>query len=495
MVPHGMRFFHACVWASALLTVGCGGNDGKTPGSPPVPVSDVKGSIIDTHVTETGDVSSTRGPTNFEIAALVKNQDGTSSEIFAAINIDGTFVIPKVPDGPYDLRFVELVGTGALPPRYVMNAPRDIDLGRVYAGRPDATAISIKPTNLSLTATGLEPWVDGDILEMFSLGSSAAGALVPTSGTYPKAGDTALTNYRVDTSELLNPTLVEGTKGDKAFVTQLSGVAEPLLAPYQSVSKVFEPSSFTQTDGTPTDLSGAFTDVPAKTWTADIDIGPFSSLKSAVHSTATVAGKNIRIIAEPGGTRATTSITPNLLICEAVAVGKFPSSFSYGNPFPSSWAEIGTVDVSYSVQHMAPTGITKSTIVSIGQSGPIESITAPTTPVISPPLDIQINGMSAQDTLSGVGSSPTITFTPPAIGMPAVYIIALRRLDPGGGTTRTTAIFSTTDTKIQIPEGLLDFGYYYYVRVSVRAAFDIKQPFKSGTTNAFASALTGVLTP
>jgi hypothetical protein len=48
---------------------------------------------------------------------------------------------------------------------------------------------------------------------------------------------------------------------------------------------------------------------------------------------------------------------------------------------------------------------------------------------------------------------------------------------------------------LRIPEGLLDFGYYYYIRVSVRSTFDIAHPFKSSTTNAYASALTGVLTP
>lgn len=495
MLRHRMRFFLGCIVASVVATLGCGGNDGKNPEPPPVPVSDVKGSIIDTHVTETGDVSSTRGPTNFEIAAIVKNLDGTPSEIFAVINADGTFVIPKVPEGPYDLRFVEFVNAGALPARYVMNAPRDIDLGRVYVGRPDATGITIKPTNLSLTAMGMRPWVDGDVLDMFSLGSGAAGALVPTNGIYPKADDTALTNYRVDTSQLLNPKLVEGGKGDTALLTQLAGVADPLLAPYQSVRKVFKPSSFTQMDGAPTDLSGMFADAPAKVWSANIDITAFNDLKSAVHKDATVAGKNARIIAEPGGTRASTSITPNLLICEALLISTFPTSFSYGNPFPSDWAEVGTLDVSYAVEHVAPTGISKSTVITIGQSGPIDTLVSPAKPLLSPPLDIKVNGMPAQDTLTGIGFSPTITFTPPAIGTPAVYIIAIRKLDPGGGTTRTEAIFSTTDTTLQIPEGVLDFGYYYYFRVSVRAAFDINHPFKSGTTNAYASALTGVVTP
>jgi hypothetical protein len=145
--------------------------------------------------------------------------------------------------------------------------------------------------------------------------------------------------------------------------------------------------------------------------------------------------------------------------------------------------------------HTAPTGIPKSTVVTIGQSGPVDAFKSPAEPQLTPAIDLKINGMPAYDTLTGVGFTPTLTFAPPSIGTPAVYIIAVRRLDPGGATTRTTAIFSTTETTLQIPAGTLDFGYYYYFRVTVRAQFDINQPFKSGTTNAFASALTGVLTP
>ncbi len=483
-----MRFLLGWACAGAVLTIGCT-NDGESP-----PVSDVKGTVIDVHVTETGDVSSSRGPTQFEIVALVPGEDGAPREMFAAIAKDGTFVIPNVPEVPYDLRFVEFVDATALPARYVMNAPREIDLGRVFVGRPDAAPIKTAPTNIALTTTGLEPWSDGDILEMFSVGSSSAGELVPANMTYPAALATSLNNYRVDTSQLLSPTLVDGSKGDKAILTQLAVTIGPTSA-YRSVRKTFEPPSFTQIDGMPTSLSGAFSDVPQKNIAIGITTSSFNTFASDVNPQAKVAGKTVRLIAEPGGARATTSITPNLLICENLPNAAFPSSFSYGNPFPAAWAEIVSADVSFSMTHIAPTGVPKSTVVTMGQSGPAESFTTPAMPLLSPPIDIKINDTPAPDMLSGIGFSPTITFSPPSLGTPAVYIVAIRRLDPGGSTTRTTAIFSTTETKLRIPEGLLDFGYYYYIRVSVRANFDIAHPFKSGTTNAYASALTGILTP
>ncbi|HRI63618.1 MAG TPA: hypothetical protein PK156_05255 [Polyangium sp.] len=483
-----MRILLGLTCAMGIVTSGCGG-DGDSG-----PASDVKGSIVDVHVLESGDMPFFRGTAQFEIAALVPKDDGSVREILGKISADGSFVIPQVPEIPYNLRFVEFIDNATVPPRIVINAPREIDLGRVFVGRPDALTIKTSPTDLALTAMGLEAWTSGDVLEMFSIGSGAAGELLPTTGNYPLPGVTSLDKYRGDAAKLLNPKLVQGSKGDPAVITQLAGTAAT-AAPYHSVRKVFNTPSFDQVDGNPTLISGEFIDVVQKNFAVDIDSPSFNLFASAVHPNATVAGKNVRLIAEPGGTRTTTAVPPNLLICEASTSAKLPTTFAYGNPFPPSWAEIVSTDIAFSMTHDTPTGISKSTIVTMGQYGPVESFPKLAVPVLSPPLDIRVNGMPAIEPLSGIGFTPTITFAPPEVGTPAVYIIGIRRLDPGGATTRTTAIFSTTETTFKIPEDTLDFGYFYYVRVSVRTTFDIRQPFKTGTTNAYASALTGLITP
>ncbi len=488
-----MRFFLGCVLAGAIGALGCGGGD-KPPPTTTGPVSDVTGTLMDVHVTETGDVSNMRAPTQFEIAAVFPGDDGTPREILAIIGKDGNFRIPKVPEVPFDLRYIEFYGSGTLPPRYIMNAPRNIDLGRVYVGRPDAESINTSPAEIILNVSDLEPWTDGDALELFSLGAGAAGELDPTNGTLPAAGSTSLTNYAVDTATLTAPKLVNGEKGDKASITQLAGIAG-VNAPYRSVRKVFDAPSYTQPDGTSVALSGAFVDVPQKEFSVEMPTPAFLALAKVVHPSASVAGKNVRIIAEPGGDRATASFTPNLMICETLPNYIFPPSFSYGNPFPSAWAEVVSADVSFTMTHVAPSGIPKSVAVFIGQSGPANSFTSPVAPKLGPPTNLTINDTPAQDTVLGTGFSPTVKFEPPTIGTPAVYIVAIRRLDPGGGTTRTTALFSTTETTLRIPEGLLDFGYYYYIRVTVRGEFNVAQPLKSTPSSTYASALTGVFSP
>lgn len=477
-----------CLWGA----LGCGDGGSGTPPPASIPSSDVLGKLIDTHITETSDLQNPLGASEYEVAALVAMPDGTTKEIQGEISNDGTFRIPAVPELPYDLRFIEFYGTGALPPRFIMDAPRNVDLGRIYAGRPDAAEATIDPTEIVLTATGLEPWADGDDLEIFSLGAGAAGSLVPTNLMFPEAAATALNKYSVDTYALVSPKLVDGSAGDHAVTTQLSTHSD-FTATYRSVKKVFAMPSFTQTDGGSVNVSGAFMDVPEKQLDIAFNEDAFLALAPNVHALAEYSGRDVRVVAEPGGARATSSPTPTLLALKSGQKQALPSPFVYGNPFGETYAEVISAGYVYSMTHTTTEGIPKQGAVAIGVSGTAADLANPVAPLLSPPLDIRINGQPTTDTLTGVGKTPTISWSAPSIGAPAVYIVALRRLDPGGATTKTMALFSTKATEMRMPEGLIDFGYSYYVRISVRSEFDPAVPFRSGTKTAYASALTGVI--
>ena len=485
-----MRSSFVLVSVCLSLLAGCG--DGGSGSVPTVPVSDVLGTFIDTHVTETGDVPNPRTSSEYEVSGVVALDDGTTQEIMGIISDDGTFRIPAVPEGPYSLRLLEYFGTGALPPRYIADAPRNIDLGRLFTGRPDAGDCTLSPTEIIITATGLDAWADGDDLELFSLGAGAAGTLVPTDLVLPDPGATALSNYSVDTSALLSAKLVNGDMGDHAVVTQLVTYAD-FTAAYRSVLKVFALPSFTQTDGGSVKVSGAFTSVPQKKLDISLDDVAFAALVPSVHSTAEYGGKDVRIIAEPGGERATVSPTPTLLAVKSGQKLALPSPFFYGNPFEGKYAEVISAGYVYTMTHTTTEGIPKQVAVAVGKSGSLADFADPVTPLLSPPLDIRVNDAPTSDTLTGVGQTPMISWTAPATGTPAVYIVALRRLDPGGATTKTMALFSTKETSLKLPGGLLEFGYSYYVRVSVRGEFDSAVPFRGGTKTAYASGLTGVL--
>jgi len=494
MVSEDMRARFALSLAF-LGGLGCGDGGGEGPPGASTPVSDVTGTLVDIYVTETGDVASPKDPSLYEVAAVVAAEGGTTREILAIGAPDGSFRIPDVPEAPFDLRFTEAYGTGTLPPRIILNAPRKIDLGRVYLGRPDAATIVASPTELGITATGLSPWQSGDDLQLFSLGAAAVGSLVPTDGEFPAKDATELAGWRADASALQVPNLIDEASGDKAYILQLVSGGGGLFAPYRAARKVFAPDPFSLVDGGLAEVQGAFMDMPEKQFAPTIDEKAFQELTLAVNPAAAYAGKEIAITVEPGGDRASASVTPNLLTLANASTGGLPPSFTYGNPFPPEWSEVASVGYAYVVTHQAPTGITKQTVDSIGQSGPVSSFSGEIKPALGPPENVTINDQPAGPGLLGIGASPTVKWSAPSIGKAAVYVVTLRRLDPGGGTTRTIAFFSTTETSLRIPAEYLDFGYYYYLRIRARADWQADKPLRGNITSAYSSALTGVISP
>jgi hypothetical protein len=482
-----MRYFLGASSICLLGALGCSG--GETPAPP---FFDVTGSIVDVHLTEGGDVTNVRDPGQFEIAALVPGEDGAPLALLAEVADDGSFRIRDVPEGPYDLRFIETFGTGTRPPRFIMNAPRTVDLGRVFVGRPDAEPMTMASTELEVTFDGLSPWGEGSSLELFSLGAGTVGTLAPAT-MLPAMDATELTAHDVLTSELTVPNLIDAGLGDQAYFTQMVGTAG--VSPYRAVRKVFGPTSLTIAEGGTTPVEGSFVDVPAKKLSVSFDDAAFQALAAGVHPEATIAGKDVRIGVEPGGDRTSVSPTPDLLLFSGLPATQPPAELVYGNPFPAGWAEVVAVQVSYAVTHVMPTGIPKTTAVAIGRSGPLGSISGAIAPTLGPPLDIRVNEMPAYGELLGIGKTPTVTWSPPSLGKAAAYVITLRRLDPGGQLTRTMASFSTRETTFRIPDGLLDVGYYYYLRIGVREEFDSEAPLKVQSSRVYAEALTGVLSP
>src|SRR5262249_52310583 len=145
-----------------------------------------------------------------------------------------TFIIKAVPLGPYYLR----VGKAT---HYAMTARTGIDLGYWRGGRPDAQAITISPTNLSLNLTNLAPWQappmqNGDTMELFSLGANAWGDLPAVAPTSPAAGDTMISGFTPDLSGLFVPGLIDGTKGDKTILTDVTTRVSAGIS-YQALAK------------------------------------------------------------------------------------------------------------------------------------------------------------------------------------------------------------------------------------------------------------------
>jgi hypothetical protein len=98
-----------------------------------------------------------------------------------------------------------------------------------------------------------------------------------------------------------------------------------------------------------------------------------------------------------------------------------------------------------------------------------------------------------------VGTGPTLSWQPPALGTPSGYIVTLYYLVPAGtGTSyNVLAIFRTTQAGMQLPSGSLTPGYTYVFKVTaIQQNRDmLAAPFRLSLPRGTADVLSGMITP
>jgi hypothetical protein len=408
---------------------------------------------------------------------------------------DGSFSVPGVPDGPYALQFNTI---------HVVSGAQAPDLSFDNLGRP-GVATATQATPLVLNVSGLDPWQDGDELELFSAGAAAQADFLDTPGAtgLPAAGDTALTALTVDWSRVDDSGLIDGTKLDDAALLQRVRRASTTGVVYASLGEIFSPAPFTQHDGETTTLSGAFASVPQETVTLTHDAGAFASYRAEVHPDAVIAGHELAIAALPGGADVPHGVyayePPALLHLElppdsagSIALG----DLTYGAPFPADWGLFGTAETHFTVGYtLAGTSTPATFDALIAVEDPLADFSAASiAPRVGPAGAPLLDGMDALQTLGGVALTPTLTWTPPAApagGSIAGYFVNVYRLDAAAGATTSTfiALFVTPYPTLRIDPGVLAAGATYVVNVRsfVGAGLDLAgHPYRTVVPRAFA---------
>ena len=139
---------------------------------------------------------------------------------------------------------------------------------------------------------------------------------------------------------------------------------------------------------------------------------------------------------------------------------------AYGNPFPASWPLMGGSFAQFTTTHALAGGQQvpmRHNVVGFEDTAALNA--GPHRPRISPPLGLQVNGVTGDQTLTGSGL--TITWGAPTIGTPNSYRVNVNRLFLSGATpTSELAAFLITDrTSARIPVGTLAAGQRYVVQV------------------------------
>lgn len=417
--------------------------------------------------------------------AMVIAEDGGVLTISSAVRADGSFTLANVPMGPY---FVK-VGT-----TWFKTAERRISLSYESQGRVDG-AMASTGTTLTVAATGLVPW--DDVNHFLSLYSSNAGIGMEAFSFYttssPFGGETAF-NFPIPWdlySTQLGTPMIDSTKGDAVLITQMgtdmtgeyrilgSGVASPVAmvsgqANTTNVALTTPPSANTPLDIDEASFSAAsadFTAGSAATLTAEFTAGPRALHERGGDGLAFVWGW----YPQPG-----------------VAAAR-PNPVSYPNPFPSSWGTTVRLQYGNTISRLGTGALEPRRYFSgVSMTVPIQALASQVVSTLSPPRDVQLNGMPFGTAQATVTRTPTITWSAPAVGTPTRYFLRVEQLQVSQSRTtgRLAALFHLLpgDTSFTLPPNVLLTGQSYVITLTAsrstgnttRDLSDLRFPIASG---------------
>lgn len=419
------------------------------------------------------------------VAALVP-EGGGWREVPGTVNADGTFTIDDVGTGRYLLRL-----TGPYPiPLYFELTTRSVDLGTDAVGRPGWTAgASSTPATFSLT--GLSPWGPSGRLELVSTGARV-DAVIPAA---PLAGATA-GDFILDFKGLPLP-----VAGDLGWVLQ----HETTIVGGEVVEAVVRSA--------PVALSASLGDGQAVTWPVALGTPPQGSIGVDVRRSefaallpdvqpggaATLSTITVTVRAVPRAWGAISSVSAELLRARLPPADANLGTLSYGRPFPSWFMELRDVEWTVGWQVPAAFGASAVSGWDIGQRvETVGSAPANIAPALGPARLPRIGGQDAAQPQSGVGLTPTLSWSPPSLGAPTGFAVSLIELPAVAGTgTTQRAWFSVAGTSLALPPGVLAAGKVYVATVyTVREPNrDPAAPLRVAVPFEFTPMITAPFTP
>lgn len=278
----------------------------------------------------------------------------------------------------------------------------------------------------------------------------------------------------------------------------------------------------TMQDGVAVTFSGAFVSNPTKTLALDFKGSKFADeLMASVSTTLTSTEVYLGVDNEPGAPfpiigQPATLVTASTVggyrtvypvcypdgfgtcdadlcpegcdpnVTEVLVLGDLAQSFEYQNPYSAHGQELlyGSVFFEVDVLHpvsQAVVGLRGSLVTMVpvteGNGKPLE-------PLIGLPKNLKLADQTwpLDEPQSGLGSAFAITWEPPALGTAQSYLVRVRAWshddDPGVSfaTSAVIATFRTSETSIDLPDGLLTAGEYYSVTVQADSTFVPESP-------------------
>lgn len=408
---------------------------------------------------------------------------------------DGTISVPNVPSGRIYLK---------LGSRYLVSTGRAFDLGSTEWGRDGAFASL--PTPVTVSATGLSPWQPGDYLEMYSLNPGAFGYIHAGATGFPLAGATSLSGLSFNYADMLNPVLLDSSRGDVFSLAQMRWQTSANGVPYRAMHKVLN-TSVTQVEGQPSTVSGTFSQpVATGTFAVDWRRSAFEALRTQVNPDAVSTYNEIWMSARPAalGT-AVASISGQPLLVklnpDTQRTDIVTGSMTYNNPLPATWQKVALAAAGFTKSYALGTATPYTLSVDIRVDQEAGAFTAaPVQPLVGPVQAPLVNTRGAFQNLTGVGTDASLRWSKPLIGTATNYVVNLYRLGVSNGSTTVTrvAVLHTDLQSVYLPPGVLQAGQTYFAEIQswYQPGSDLAtSPFKRSLPRGRASVLTGMFSP
>lgn len=354
------------------------------------------------------------------------------------------------------------------------------DFGYYALGRADAVAATMA-TPVTLSASGLDPWADGDLTEIFTMNTGTFIYGPETTFATPiAAGATSFSNQTIDwkAAAVIFPGLPVASKGDSTTLVQLTKQTSG-ATPYLAVTTVATASA-TLTDGQASSI--AFTASPvtrdqalALHWKGSA----LGALASQVGPGAALQFAQVSLDVVPAGhPDAATSFTPDLATLSPSGTTDLDLNISYGNPF-SGTDVLMFADVEYRVPVTVGSATARNLFGGYSVQATVASGSATVTPTISGVQHVTVGGKDVSSaTQTGVGTAPSIAWQAPAVGTPTEYRVIVWHATASNGKTVTQLVtsVSTASTSIPLPAGTLTAGETYVVEITASDAGVPQQP-------------------
>ncbi len=416
--------------------------------------TDVTGTRIAHHVLDDGGIADVpRDISAATIGAYVPNDAGTYAFLPGTGTDAGTFRIQNVPTGA---RFYLRFGND-----YIDTTARVVDLGFHTQGRPDVARADAGTLQANLLGN-MTPWTydpgtgEEDDLQMFSSGANAWFSPLETfdvGGGNVNPGEitfTQTTDYDLIPQSGLVPSLVDASKGDRTWFSQLTvrdagfwtdGAGTTFAwNTYRGLDRIIGPLAVTIADGQTSSVIADFTPVaqnqslPLSWLINEATPGSFGSYRTAVHPNARtdIMQHQLFVTALPFGSYGfygSSADVATMVLFDGQPDAQQDQSLDlqFGDPYPPSWTrfaeEFSAFFVSYAVPRSGTDGGTATATESalllvLDQLSSFPR--APLKPQVSPVTNPTVDGVSyfANQTLAS--ATPTISWSPPSLGRPPI---------------------------------------------------------------------------